>query len=126
MNNKNTFALQQKLQDAIGGEWQATRADAPLKGYVANFPKFRSDAIVGVINDAAIRAGASEQAVSFRSGAGSDLLSNMPDAPRDVVIPRELAHNPAFHAQLDASMKQTITHVVSQQLSYAAGQGFQR
>lgn len=118
--------LENQLHTAIGGEWKPTGAETPIHGYVANFPKFRSDAIVGVINDAAIRAGINGQALSLRSGMGSELLGNTPDAPRDVVIPRELAEHKGFRSQLTGEMKQTITHVVSQQLSYAAGQGMNR
>lgn len=118
--------LEQQLKEAIGGEWKPTKADAPIRGYTANFPKFRSDAIVGVINDAANRAGLDEQAVAFSSGAGSDMLGQTPNAPRDVVIPRDLAEDKGFQKQLNADLRQTINAVVSQQLSYAAGQGMNR
>lgn len=120
---KNNDKLTHQLHDAIGGEWKPTQADAPLQGYTASFPKFRSDAIVGVVNAAAEQAGAKERAVSFSSGEASDRLGNNPQAPRDVVVPQALAENREFQEQLTDDMRQTITNAVSQQLSYGASQG---
>lgn len=122
MTEKNSKLVHQ-LNMAIGGEWRPTPAGAPVAGYTAGFPRFRSEAIVGVINDAAARAGFEEQAVSFAITGTDAAPVNTPDAPRQVVIPRELAMSAAFREQLNAEMKHVITHVVSQQLSYGVGQG---
>lgn len=118
---KNNDTVIDHLETAIGGEWKPTLPGAPVQGYTASFPRFRSDAIVGVVNDAAQRAGFMEQAVSFGSGSGLE-----PFVPRDVVIPRELAEDAGFQRHLTAEMKQVIAQVVSQHLSYAASQGMQR
>lgn len=115
--------LIEQLNEAIGGEWKATAVDAPLKGYSANFPQFRSDAIVGVVNAAASQAGARERAVSFSIDATSNCMASTPDAQREVVIPAMLAKNSQFCEQLTQDMRQTITATVSQQLSYGASQG---
>ena len=102
-NNK----LVNQLNSAIGGDWNPTTAAAPLQGYMADFPKFRSDAIVGVINDAALRAGCDDQAVAFNASASAAT----PDAPRTVIIPRQLAEDEGFQRQLSVEMRHTITHV---------------
>lgn len=106
--------LVQQLNTAIGGEWKSTDPMMPVQGYRADFPKFRCDAIVCVINDAAGRAGLNGRAVAFGRGG------EMPDEPCEVVIPRELVEDKGFRFWLNADMKQVITQVVSQQLSYAA------
>lgn len=116
-------ALTERLHDAIGGEWSHTQGDAPLQGFSANFPKFRSDAIVGVVNAAADMAGAKERAVAFSTGEASERMGDNPQAPREVVVPEALASNAAFQEQLTADMRQTITAAVSQQLSHGAARG---
>lgn len=111
------------LHEAIGGEWKPTQGDALVKGFSATFPKFRSDAIVGVVNAAADMAGVEERAVAFGTGEASARMGDNPQAPREVVVPESLAANPAFREQLNAGMRQTITAAVSQQLSHGAAQG---
>ena len=118
-NNKMT----EQLEEAIGGAWTPTTEESAVQGFSAHFPKFRSDAIVGVINAAAEHCDAKERAVAFSSGAASDRMGNDPSAPREVIIPKGLAENSRCQEALTSDMKQTITNVVSQQLSHGASQG---
>jgi hypothetical protein len=112
-----------KIASAIGGEWQSTGTDAPVQGYQAHFPQFKANAVVGVINAAAEQAGARERAFSSGLGAVSAMLGDDPQAPRGVVIPKALAENRGFQAQLTEEMQQTVSGVISAQLAHRATQG---
>lgn len=120
MNNKNSLLGQ--LQAAIGGDWHITDSAAPLQGFSARFPRFQSDAIVGVINDAAERSGAVGRAVAFAVGGAGRFQDIDPNALQEVVLPASLAQNRAFAAQLTSEMKQVINGAMAHQLSRAAMQ----
>lgn len=120
MNTNPTLIAQ--LQAAIGGEWYTTDSAAPLQGYTARFPRFQSDAIVGVINDAAERTGAIGRAVAFAVGGAGRFQDIDPNAVQEVILPATLAQNRAFKAQLTSEMKQVINGAMAHQLSRSAMQ----
>lgn len=123
----NSNPLSEKLAQTIGGEWQTTNTVShPVQGLVATFPQFRSNAIVGVLNKLAVAADAEEKVVALASSPSARMLGDDPYAPRDVVVPKELADNPRFRDALNENVKQAISTEVSHQLSSTVGKGLAR
>jgi hypothetical protein len=120
MSNKTK--PEERLQAAIGGEWHATLPGAVKQGYYACFPRFHSEAIVGVINAAAGQVGAQARAVSCPSARAGTFHDFDPNAPHDVILPLALVENQAFCAQLTSDLKQVICGAMAHQLSRAAMQ----
>lgn len=116
-------SIEQRLSTVIGGDWKQSAGSSGIDGVAAAFPQFRSQAIVGVLNDISGQIGARTQAVAVKPPSARYFSDQDPNAPRQVIVPSKLAAHEGFAEALDARVKQAINEQTSRLLSHSAQRG---